>query len=128
MLNTIEFNNPFTVNPDRSISFPDNVYAPGVEHCPINDVLIDSDKWHAFSVGYTGQHGYSGAVRHASEQLSGALESDILTTPGTYVITAVEAPCSEDDPCFADDYAYCVLNGCSADPAGWSVLKLNEGA
>lgn len=109
-----EFDCPFQVghsgnvylHPDRS------PMAPSVYHDDDTDIEIESDQWEAFSIGYTGQHGYNGAVMHSSEQLSGRLADDILTTPGTYVIVAVNV--------LPDD------NDTDPAPAGWAVLKLKE--
>lgn len=130
-LNAIEFDSPFTVFPGGNIINPIGVYAPSVEHSETTDIEIDGcapndSNWEPFSVRYTGQYGYTGAVMHASEQLSGALAADILATPGTYVICAVEAPCTEDEPCFPDEPNHCIEHGCDAFPAGWTVLKLKD--
>lgn len=125
----IEFDSPFTVFEGGNVMHPlADVYAPSVLNSDANDIEIESDEWEAFSVGYTGQYGYNGAVMHASETLSGKLAEDILSTPGTYVVVAVECvPCYDDptaEPCFADEPDYCRDAGCDQFPAGWTVLKL----
>ena len=123
----IDFDSPFTVAPGGNVFQPlFGIYAPAVTHSESADVEIDSPEWESFSIGYTGQYGYNGAVMHASETLSGALARDILSTPGTYVVCAVESvPCYDDptsDPCFPDEPEYCETYGCECDPAGWIVL------
>ena len=40
--------------------------------------------------GWTGQHGYNGAVMHSSEYVGGALAEHVLSTPGLWVALAVE--------------------------------------
>lgn len=121
---TIEFDSPFTVAPGGNVFHPlFGIYAPSVEHCVTEDILIDSDDWEAFSVGYTGQYGYNGPVMHASEILGGRLAEDILNTPGTYVVCAVEYICDVENPeCHYSPYDRATM-GCGCDPAGWTVLK-----
>lgn len=115
----VEFDSAFGVDVDGNIiDAPVGTYAPRVENSDTEDIDIDSDEWEAFSVDYTGQYSYNGAVMHASEYLGGALAADILNTPGTYVVTAVEVDCMGDE-------AFCTYdNGCDCEPAGWTVLKL----
>lgn len=120
-LRRVEFDCPFrvgvsgTLHPDPMTS----VHAPEVYHSPEHDVEVMSEEWETFSDGYTGQHSYSGPVMHQSEFLGGRLADDILTTPGVYVVTAVEV-LPED-----------ALEGEDPDdpfPAGWIVLKMREEA
>lgn len=116
-LRRVEFDCPFQVGHSGNI-YPsvDGVYAPEVWHDEVSDVLIgeegwevSEEGWEAFSTGYTGQHGYSGPVMHASEYIGGRLADDILTTPGVYVVCAVEVLPEDDDP--------------EPFPAGWIVLR-----
>ncbi len=58
--------------------------------------------------GYSGQHGYSGPIMHASESVRGHLERDILAEPGVYVACVVE--CGDLDE----------------NPAGWVALRLRH--
>jgi hypothetical protein len=96
-------------------------------HSETDDFYIDSDEWEAFSVGYTGQHGYNGAVMHASEYLGGRLAEDILESPGTYVVCAVEVDCSDEDETVCYDTVEDVRDyGCDCAPAGWIVLKFKN--
>lgn len=115
-LRRVDFDVPFLVgrsgilHPDAGTTPP----VPTVYHDDDTDVSIEGDTWEIFSTGYTGQHAYNGAVMHASETLSGRLADDILTTPGTYVVVAVEVLPDDDD------------NDADPFPAGWAVLKLKE--
>lgn len=92
----IEFDQVFTVGEDGSITFPDNVWAPAVYNSDENDVDIEGDGWEALT-GYTRQDRYRGAVMHASEYFGGGMRDDILSTPGTYVLTVVIDLDEEDD-------------------------------
>jgi hypothetical protein len=124
-LNRVEFDCPFLVGKQREAyplhtvpelarlyGFPANVHAPSVWHDDTADIVIESDQWEAFSVGYTGQWSYNGAVMHASEYLGGRLADDILETPGVYVVVAVEVFPEEGDE--------------EPEPAGWTVLRLRD--
>lgn len=105
-LNDIEFDHPFRIREDGSVEdvYPE-FYPPSVYHDEESDVRIDGECWEAFSTGYTGQFGYRGPVMHASEFIGGRLETDMLESPGVYVITTVETDAEDDEP------------------AGWIVLK-----
>lgn len=115
----IEFGCPFYVVPGGIIvSTLPNVYAPSVyiyvdddgQQTPdSDDPHIESDDWEAVT-GYSGQHGYSGPVMHASEFLGGRMAEDVLSHPGTYTVCSVE--CLSDDP-DAEDIG----------PAGWVLLQ-----
>lgn len=113
-LERVEFDSPFLVGRSGTLHTESiaDTFAPSVYHDDDTDIVIDSDKWEAFSVGYTGQYSYNGAVMHASETLSGRLADDILTTPGVYVVVAVEVLPEGDDT--------------EPEPAGWAVLNLKE--
>jgi hypothetical protein len=64
--------------------------------------------------GYSGQDGYSGPIMHDAEFIGGALERDILATPGVYVVIAAYWVNEED----TTDWT----------PEGWAVARLNESA
>lgn len=119
-LNAImEFDHPVEVHADGSVTDGfSNVFSPEVYHVEgqqhPKDVEILSDEWVAFSVGYTGQYGYNGAVMHASEFIGGGLARDILAEPGIYVVTSVEVLPEDDD----DDE--------NPEPAGWIVLRRRD--
>lgn len=100
----VEFDSAFIVTPE-GVETAHEVYVPNVYNDDVSDIYIESSLWETLS-GYTGQHGYNGAVLHASETLSGGLARDILEdVGGIYAVTVVE---DLDDP----EY-----------PAGWCVLK-----
>lgn len=65
-INGFEFEHPFTVHPDGSVTEPSGVWAPSVENDPDGDISIDTDGWSCIT-GLTGQYGYHGAVMHDSE-------------------------------------------------------------
>lgn len=112
-----EFDRPFRVvaGNDYALHEP-GLYAPEVYHVEgeqhPKDVDVVSDEWSTFSVGYTGQYSYNGAVMHASEFLGGRLADDILAEPGIYVVTVVAVlPDDEDE---------------DPEPAGWTVLRRKD--
>lgn len=112
-----EFNSVFQVTPGGYvIDGPDWLTAPDVEHDDECDVIIPSE-WRALT-GYTGQHGYRGAVMHSSEYLGGRLLSDILDTPGVYAIATAEVYCHT----LGHDYDDCPV-GRDHSPAGWVVVQ-----
>ena len=90
---------------------PGNIWAPEVY-----DEEIISDEWEWFSANYTGQYSYNGPIMHASEQFSGSLYSDVMETPGTYVLVVSES-----------DYREGLEEWEETEPCGWGVLKLKEG-
>lgn len=100
-----EFDSVFEVLPEGVVIERHDVYAPSVFHDEGSDVYIDSKGWEPLT-GYTGQHGYRGAVMHASEQFAGRIRNDVLATPGVYVLAVVDVLDEED-----------------AEPAGWAVLR-----
>lgn len=120
-LDRVEFYLPFHVDSAGEVRPADDTvsYVPEVYHDEDYDVTLDMmphdshTQWSVFSVGYTGQYGYRGAVMHASETLSGKLAEDILSNPGVYVLMPVEVfPVNGDD---------------EPEPAGWTVLRMREG-
>lgn len=106
-----DFDHPFVVGEDHSVTHATGVHAPEVFHSDTSDVEIVSDAWEAL-VGHTGQYGYNGAVMHSSEFIGRDLADVMLREPGTYVITSVEVHSEDDDG--NEDPA----------PAGWCVLRL----
>lgn len=105
----VDFDSPFSVDSQGNVeTHVSGYYAPEVYHIDAsapNDVEIGSSDWEAWSTGRSGQHGYRGAVMHASEQLAGGIARDLLSEPGVYVLTTVEDLDDMDNP------------------AGWIVLK-----
>ena len=132
-----EFDHPFTVTGAGAVEdAPSGVYAPEVYHSETTDIEIMGDGWEALT-GYTGQYSYNGAVMHASEFIGGKLADDILSTPGTYVVTVVSVHCVCEPHetrrggfghgvyCVTEQNAYCNFEcTCDSDePAGWAVLR-----
>lgn len=99
----INFDSPFVVLPNGEFATV-NIYSPSVYNSDTEDIYIESTEWEALT-GYTGQHGYNGAVLHSSEYLGGGLLKDILEdVGGVYCLTVVYD--LDDD-----------------GMAGWSVLR-----
>ena len=111
-INAIEFDHPFTLHPDGTITDPTGVHAPSVYHDDETDVRIDGSGWRALT-GMTGQHGYHGAVMHQSEFIGRGIASYLLELaadgPTTFVVVAVECEMEDDD----EDIP---------EPAGWAIL------
>lgn len=119
----IDFDRPFRVIDEHSIDFPDGIYAA--------DCYIDTDAdgyllpdaeadlieslrhqgWEPVD-GYSGQDRYSGPIMHASETLGGGMARDVMQTPGTYIVQAVE--------CLGPDEL-------QESPAGWILLRRRHG-
>ena len=134
--NAVEFDSPFFVLPGDSgrctvLTYP---------HTPIDPPMVLSvmlveggepeldglDGWQPVT-GYSGQHGYSGPVMHASEYLGGGMARDLLSGElgaGWFVITSVESDACDDfrmhGQCTPDG-GDCGRN-CSEEPAGWILL------
>lgn len=104
----VEFDEVFTIS-DGHLTLDHSEYGPMVYHDEVNDYLIDSDQWEAWSQGRTGQWGYNGPILHASEFLGGGMARDLLEDEGTYVL------------CLVEDH----LDGLAC-PAGWIILKKKE--
>lgn len=124
-LNTdIDFYTVFEITATGELYTVLGMYAPSVEHDDEADVLLDErpaaehKTWELFSTGYTGQYSYTGAVMHSSEQLSGRLADDIVSTPGIYTLVVVEAPCGYDGSTSCE-----VEIGCECEAAGWAILR-----
>ena len=119
-----DFDHPFTVSDDGTLSDAHDVYAPEVYHSETDDIEIDGiagrrgETWEAL-YGYTGQYSYNGAVMHSSEFLGGGLADDILSTPGTYVVVVVECESVVTYPHeWSPSGARCVRTGCNVVGAG----------
>ena len=63
-------------------------------------------------MGWTGQHGYNGAVMHASEQFAGPLANYVISRAGVYVLTVVEVLADDEDA--------------NEEPAGWAILRFEK--
>lgn len=119
----VEFDAPFHVHDDRrTITDHTGLYAPDVYDDPDGDVTVDGNDWEALT-GHTGQYGYSGAVMHESETLSGGLAERILSEGGTYVVVVVEQNTNHLDP----DSDYDEIIDARNNPAGWAVLRYTGG-
>jgi len=109
----------------------DIYYLPAVEHDDAHDILIDGIPlrnadmvagWHALT-GKTGQHGYRGAVLHASETATDAQVREWVAEAGGDILAIVEVSGHDDDaPVFPDEPDYCERSGCAHEPAGWAIL------
>ncbi|URG17467.1 hypothetical protein Mbo2_097 [Rhodococcus phage Mbo2] len=105
---------PVTIDDAGNLTVNHGLHAPecyvmtDTEGQCVGEPHVSSD-WELLS-GWTGQHGYNGAIMHASEYIGGALAEHIAETPGTYVAVTVSclAPTEADD----DD-----------TPAGWAVAR-----
>lgn len=87
----MEFDHVVRVDDSGNVDHASDVYAPS-----LSDGELDSSDWSLMD-GYSGQSGYSGPIMHASEFVGGAIERDILATPGLYV-TLVDYPSDETEP------------------------------
>lgn len=93
-------------------------YAPDVTNSELNDIEIattDSDlpKWQALT-GNSGQHGYTGAVMHPSEQWSQCHIDDLLDAadqPDSVILYFAIVEVRDEDGDFPD-----------GDPIGWAVV------
>lgn len=102
-------------------------HAPDVWHDEEDDVTIDGHgEWHALT-GLTGQHGYSGAVMHASEVMSGSwgVVAEMLrvqdTEPMLWAQVVVNTMVCQDedipaDECTDDEHEH------GTDPVGWALV------
>ena len=111
-IHDVEFDSVFEVHADGTLTHRYDLYAPTVTHDDERDVDVDGPYWTPL-VGWTGQHGYNGAVMHASEQFAGALANYVSSRAGVYVLTVVEV--LEDTNEDANE-----------DPAGWAILRFEK--
>ena len=92
-----------TVSDARTMRGPD-VYTDELEDGTWVEEALD-EPWELLD-GFSGQHGYSGPIMHASEYISGGLARHILETAGFYVATVVmPMPLDEDDDVDSDEWA-----------------------
>lgn len=108
-----DFDHPFTISQGDVYAAPVGFYAPSVWHDETNDIDIDDHRnWTAIT-GFTGQYSYSGAVMHASEQVSRDIADHLAElaedNPSTvFAIVTVEVHADEDDE--------------DPEPAGWTIV------
>lgn len=95
----MEFDHVIHVHEDGTITDAEGVYAPDV----YEDADTIGDGWSLMN-GYSGQDRYSGPHMHASEFIGGAMERDILATPGYYVAVVVYPLDDEEPECWAVAY------------------------
>jgi hypothetical protein len=100
----IEFDCPFRVDENGDVTPAHDVLAP-----ELFDEEI-SPGWEMLN-GYSGQDSYCGPIMHNAEYVAGALERDILATPGVYCLVAAQWE-SEDD----EDGGDCIVDG-------WAVAR-----
>lgn len=118
----VEFDHFFRVHPDGTVTdSPDSPYLEVSMYQGDDGEWYEEfqipEGWHPVT-GYSGQHSYSGPVMHSSEYLGGRMASDVLETPGDYVLKIVESHCNYVDP----DSWCSEENGCDCEPEGWVLL------
>lgn len=102
-----------TVYRDGTVTTAKSHHAPEVFHSDTDDVEIYGEGWTPLT-GLTGQHGYNGAVMHASEFIGRGVAQAVLDAipddEDSIVVTAttVEVFPTDDDP--------------EPEPAGWAIL------
>lgn len=110
-LENIAFDTPFTFDGENVHESPE-LHSPSVyiheldENDSMSEPYIDGTGWE-FVTGHSGQHGYTGAVMHPSENISSGMMKALHEKHGdnaTYVVTEV---INEDD---------------MDDLVGWTVL------
>src|SRR5699024_11906394 len=87
----VEWDSAFRVNPNGTGD-------TGVESAAANSLMTIAENTCADEfddvpeavTGHSGQHGYSGPIMHPSEQLGGGMASDVLDSPGTYMLTEAQ--------------------------------------
>ena len=106
----IEFDCPFEVHDDGTVTSAHGLYAPGVYYLEDTnnngDVEIEDDRWYPL-YGYSSQYMYRGPIMHPSEYVGGRMAQEMLDNPGIYVVPAVT--------CFTDDD--------DDDIAGWIAME-----
>lgn len=109
-----EFGGTFRVGPHGSFAHGSSHYAPEVFHSDTDDVEIMGEGWEPLT-GLTGQHGYRGAVMHASEYIGQGIGAHLLELAQdsgeveTFALVTVEVLPEDDDP--------------EPEPAGWAILR-----
>lgn len=128
-MSTFEFDSTYSALTGEHVG---GLYVPTVEHSDTADILIDGiglvdgpgpvTEWRALT-GYTGQHGYRGAVMHPSETMSDDAIREAVREAGGDVFAIVEVGAHDDaEPVFPDEPDYCETYGCAHEPAGWAVI------
>lgn len=102
--NSIEFDTAFIVLPNGEYA-ETGEYVPSVYNDSETDVYVESSQWKALT-GYTGQHGYNGAVLHPSEYFGGDLLKDVSEDIGGEYALTVVYDLDDDD---SDIIGWCVL-------------------
>lgn len=111
-----EFGHVFQVTRHGVVDGPAGIYAPEIYNDDTTDIAFEGDKWTALT-GYTGQHGYNGAVMRSSEFIGGRLAEDIVEMsaeaeaegrPLLWTVTTVEVLPDDDEE--------------EPEPAGWAIL------
>lgn len=89
-----------------------DVSVPEVYHDEDEDVIVWSSDWEALK-GFTGQHGYRGAVNHPSEFIGSGIAEELARLsedePQSFAVVPVEVDSPEDE-----------------DPAGWAILHYTK--
>lgn len=128
-MSSFEFDSTYSAVTGEHIG---GLYIPTVEHSETDDILIDgeastrSDRheinsgWHPLT-GYTQQHGYRGAVMHASESVSDERLREWVREAGGDVFAIVAVEVEQCDTFISHGGCDCD-NACPAEPAGWAVV------
>lgn len=105
-----EFDHVYLIDAQGTITDATGVHEPDVWNHPTDDVYVQGDGWSVLT-DHSGQHGYHGAVMHASE-LWGSWATDDLTErveeDGRIAFCVVEV--RDEDGSLPD-----------GDPIGWAV-------
>ena len=109
----MDFDHVFVLDAAGNLTEPSGVWAPDVWHDPDADIEIQGEGWGCMT-GLTGQHGYSGAVMHASEVMGGSwgvvramIELCGIYGPVAFALVVVNVwPDDEDE---------------DPEPAGWAI-------
>lgn len=120
-----DFDAPYTLSPTGEVSESNVPYLPTVYIGSLtgDDVLIEGDGWSTLT-NHSGQHGYSGAIMHPSEQWGQwaidalieqgkAMGPDYTDAPVTFAVVEV----ADEDLSYPD-----------GDAIGWAVIYKVEGA
>lgn len=97
----IEFDCPFEVHDDGTVTSAHGLYAPAdvywIEDTNgIGDIEMDNSSWYPL-YGFSSQYNYPGPVMHPSEYVGGRMAQEMLDNPGVYVVTAVTCLTDDDD-------------------------------
>lgn len=91
------------------------------------DILIDGmpdnlSEWGQVT-GKTGQHGYRGAIMHASETADDdTIRAWARDAGGDLFAIVVVSGHDDAEPVFPDEPDYCDDYGCAHQPAGWAII------